>query len=347
MKKLFAKVAIMVAGFTGVAVAQQDPQFTQFMFNKLIFNPGYAGTTGAICAVGQYRQQWMSFGGGPTTRAIAADMRLSKLPIGVGLTFIGDQIGPLSTNFIRLAGSFNVTKIAGGTLGIGIDVGMASRFLSNNWIVPEPLKDDPRIPGTGGSIPGTPDFAFNNPDLNKKSFDMGFGLFYQIPGKFYAGLSSTHLPGSTLKGASNVRSTINRHYYFMAGYTFQINKWSKVTPNVLWKAGDSKSYATAIDAGTPNMFVSSTADLNLTFLWSDMIWIGGTYRFNDAPAILAGVQGNFGVGNAYSWKLGYSYDFTTAKLKTYAKGSNEFILGVCYTPKVKKPTVYSNDRYLD
>jgi type IX secretion system PorP/SprF family membrane protein len=347
MKKLFAKVALMVAGFTGVAVAQQDPQFTQFMFNKLIYNPGYAGTTGAICAVGQYRQQWMSFSGGASTRAIAADMRLSKLPIGVGLTFIGDQIGPLSTTYVRLAGSFNVTKIAGGTLGIGLDVGMVSRHLTNDWVVPEPLKDDPRIPGNGGYNPNTGTFSFQNPDLNKTSLDLGFGVFYQIPGKFYAGLSTTHLPSSTLKGASELRSTVSRHYYFMAGYTFQINKWSKVTPNVLWKAGDSKSYNNSIDAGTPNMFVASTADLNLTFLWSDMIWIGGTYRLNDAPAILAGIQGNFGVGNAYSWKLGYSYDMTTKKLQGYAKGSHEIVLGICYAPKVKKPTVYSNDRYLD
>src|SRR4051812_39453176 len=122
MKKLFTKIALVVSGFTSVAVAQQDPQFTQFMFNKLIYNPGYAGTTGALCGVLQYRQQWANFPGAPTTMAFAGDMRLKTLPIGVGITFISDKIGAMSTNIIRAAGSYNITKIGGGTLGLGLDL---------------------------------------------------------------------------------------------------------------------------------------------------------------------------------------------------------------------------------
>src|SRR5688500_7851848 len=118
MKKLFTKIAFAVAGFTGVAVAQQDPQFTQFMYNKLIYNPGYAGTTGAICGVVQYRNQWNGFEGAPTSFAVAADMRLKNLPLGLGINVISDKIGPMSTNFIRFAGSFN-KKIGQGTLGAG------------------------------------------------------------------------------------------------------------------------------------------------------------------------------------------------------------------------------------
>jgi hypothetical protein len=117
----------------------------------------------------------------------------------------------------------------------------------------------------------------------------------------------------------------------MTGYTFQPTKWSKITPNVLYKSD----------------MASSSLDLNLTFLWSDMIWVGGTYRLDDAPAILVGYQNVFGAGNSYSYKIGYSYDFTTPKLRTYAKGSHELLLGVCYTPKAKKATTYSSDRFLD
>jgi hypothetical protein len=117
----------------------------------------------------------------------------------------------------------------------------------------------------------------------------------------------------------------------MTGYTFQLNRWSKLTPNVLYKTD----------------VASSSLDLNLTYLWSDMIWIGGTYRVDDAPAILAGYTGKFGTGNAYSYKIGYSFDFTTTKLKTYAKGSHEILIGVCYAPPVKKATTYGNDRFID
>jgi type IX secretion system PorP/SprF family membrane protein len=330
MKKLFAKIALIVAGSAGVLDAQQDPQFTQFMFNKLIYNPGYAGTTGAICGVSQNRKQWMNFEGSPTSLALAADMRLSMAPIGVGINIMSDRIGPLSTTFARIAGSYNITKIAGGTLGIGVDVGIISKSISSNWIVPEPLLNDPRIPGRGGNIPGTTSFSFDNPDLNKTTFDVGFGAFYQIPGKFYAGLSSTHLPAQQIKDVG-LGYQVTRHYYFMTGYTFQPTKWSKITPNVLYKSDGA----------------ASALDLNLTFLWLDKIWVGGTYRMNDAPALLVGYQDVFGSDNAYSYRIGYSFDFTTTKLKTYAKGSHELLLGICYTPKVKKPTTYGSDRFLD
>jgi type IX secretion system PorP/SprF family membrane protein len=236
----------------------------------------------------------------------------------------------MNTTFARIAGSYNLTKIAGGTLGIGLDLGILQKSINSDWIVPEPLKNDPSIPGSGGNIPGTSDYAFNNPELNKTTFDVGFGAFYQIPGKMYVGLSSTHLPAQSIK-SGDLGYQVTRHYYLMAGYTFQPTKWSKITPNVLYKSD----------------MAGSSLDANLIFLWSDMIWVGGTYRHEDAPAILAGYQGTFGLGNAYSYKLGYSYDFTTTKLKTYAKGSHEFILGVCYTPKPRKATTYGNDRFLD
>ena len=332
MKKLFAKIAFAVAGFTGVAVAQQDPQFTQFMFNKLIYNPGYAGTSGGICGVGQFRKQWIGFEGAPTSFAVAGDMRLTSLPIGVGINIISDKIGPMTTNFIRLAGAYN-KKIGAGTLGIGIDVGILQKKISSDWIVPEPLLNDPRIPGAGGSVPGPNGSlltAFNNPDLNKTTFDVGFGAFYQIPGKFYVGVSSTHLPAQQIKNG-DLGFQVSRHYYLMAGYTLQLNKWSKLTPNVLYKTD----------------VAASSVDLNLTYLWSDMIWVGGTYRLDDAAAILAGVQGKAGVGNSIGWKVGFSYDLAPPKIKTYAKGSAEFILGVCFTPKVHKATTYGTDRFLD
>jgi type IX secretion system PorP/SprF family membrane protein len=330
MKKLLTKIALVVAGFSEIAIAQQDPQFTQFMFNKLIYNPGYAGTTGAICGVGQYRKQYMDFPGAPTTRAFAADMRLTGLPLGVGVNFMSDQIGAMSTSYFRLAGSYNITKIAGGTLGIGLDIGIMSKSLADSWIVPEPLKNDPSIPGSGGFSQSTSAPTFTNNNLTGTRLDAGFGAFYQIPGKFYAGISSTHLPASLFtSGTVNFKST--RHYYMMTGYTFQLNRWSKLTPNVM--------YRTDLAAGG--------LDLNLTYLWSDMIWVGGTYRVGVSPCILAGYTGKFGLGNAYSYKIGYSYDFTPTQLKTYAKGSHEFILGVCYAPPVKKATTYGNDRFLD
>lgn len=317
MKKLFTKIAIAVAGFTGVAVAQQDPQFTQFMYNKLIYNPGYAGTTGAICGVAQFRQQWVGFAGAPQSIAIAGDMRLKALPLGVGINIMTDKIGPVSTVFARFAGSYNITKIAGGTLGIGVDVGILQKKVNQDWITPEPLRNDPSIPTADG--------------LNKTTFDIGLGAFYQIPGKFYAGISSTHLPAQAIKGDGDIKFQLSRHYYFMSGYTFQLNKWNKITPNVLVKSD----------------VAATTFDANLTYMWSDMIWLGGTLRAKDAVGLMIGYQGKAGEGNSIGYKIGYSYDITLSKIKGYTSGTHEIILGVCYTPKVAKKTTYGNDRFLD
>lgn len=315
MKKLFITVAVVLAGFTGVVVAQQDPQFTQFMHNKLIYNPGYAGTSGAVCGVAQYRQQWASFEGAPQSIAVAADMPLKALPLGVGINIMSDKIGPMNTVFARLAGAYNL-KIGRGKLGVGIDFGMMQKKINNDWITPEPLKDDPRIPT-------------NTADLNKTTFDVGFGAFYQIPGQFYIGVSSTHLPAQTIKG-SGMQFDLTRHYYAMVGYTFKVTPWVKFTPNLMYKSD----------------LASTAFDANGTLMLFDKFWAGASYRLNDATAVLLGVQLPFGAGNSTMLKIGYSYDITLSqKLKGF--NSHEVILGVCYTPKVIKPTTHGTDRFLD
>ncbi|HWY35460.1 MAG TPA: PorP/SprF family type IX secretion system membrane protein, partial [Nitrosopumilaceae archaeon] len=132
MKKLFTKIVVAVAGFSGVLVAQQDPQFTQFMHSKLIYNPGYAGTSDAICAVIQYRQQWVNFPGAPKTALLSFDMPVGSLPLGVGLNVMNDQIGPIKTTFARLAVAFN-QQLGAGKLGVGIDGGILQLGTSNDW----------------------------------------------------------------------------------------------------------------------------------------------------------------------------------------------------------------------
>ena len=315
MKKLFAQIALTVAGFSGALYSQQDPQFTQFMFNKLIYNPGYAGTSGAICGVAQFRQQWVNFTGAPTTIAFAGDMKVSSLPLGVGVNIISDKIGAMNTFFLRFAGSYNI-RIGEGNLGLGLDIGLQQRQIDNTWITPEPIKVDPTIP-------------YNK--FSKTSYDMGAGAFYQIPKKFYVGLSSTHLPSQTIKGDGDLGFKVKRHYYFMTGATLKVTPWVSVCPNILFKSD----------------VASSSLDANLNLLWFDMAWVGATYRVNDAAALLIGYQGKALAQNALTYKIGYSYDFPTSTIKKYTSGTHEIILGVCFTPKVKKITTYANDRFLD
>jgi len=321
MKKLFAQFALTVAGFSGVLFAQQDPQLTQWMNNKLIINPGYAGTSGNMCGVMQFRQQWVNFDGAPTTVAFSGDMRLPGLPVGVGINIMNDKIGAMNTFFLRFAGAYN-HKIGEGTLGIGLDLGLQQKQINSDWIAPEPLKNDPSIPGATST--------FTNPDFGRMSYDMGFGVFYNLPKKFYAGLSSTHLPSQTIK-SDNLAFKVKRHYYFMTGATLEATPWLSICPNILFKS----------DAA------SSSLDANLNLLWLNMAWVGATYRVNDAAALLLGYQGKALADNKLTYKIGYSYDFPTSTIKKYTSGTHEIVLSVCYTPKVKKITTHASDRFLD
>lgn len=320
MKKLFTKIAIAVAGFTGVAVAQQDPQFTQFMHNKLIYNPGYAGTSGAICGNAQFRQQWVNFDGAPQSIAVAFDMPI--LPnLGIGLNVISDKIGPMNTLFLRVPVSYLI-PVGAGKLGIGLDVGFLQKKINNTWITPEPGKVDPNIPGAYD--------ALSNPSLNKLTYDLGFGAFYNIPGKFYLGLSSTHLPSQTVKGDANISYKMKAHYYLMTGVHLPLNPRNELIPNIKVKSD----------------VAASAVDINLTYMWDKMLWVGATYRLSDATALMIGYQGHNASGGL-SYKIGYSYDLTMSKLKGYTSGTHEIILGFCLTQKVKKLASYGDDRFLN
>ena len=319
MKKLITKVVVAVAGFSSVLFAQQDPQFTQFMHSKLIYNPGYAGTSNAICANILYRQQWVNFDGAPKTGLLSFDMPI--LPyLGVGVNVMSDQIGADKTFFGRVALAYN-RPIGQGRLGVGIDGGILQKQISQDWITPEPGKTDNTIPGYANANGTT------NPNLSKMTYYLGFGLFYQIPNKMYVGLSSSHLPAQSIKGDKEIIFKMARHYYLVAGYTFNLNPRNTVTPNLKVKS----------DAATTQL------DINLTYEYDKLIWIGVTYRMEDAIAPMLGVR----LLKDKSLKIGYSYDYTMSKIKGYTSGTHEIMLGYCMTRKTAKPTVYGNVRFLD
>lgn len=321
MKKLITKVVVAIAGFSSVLMAQQDPQFTQFMHSRLIYNPGYAGTSNAICANLLYRQQWVNFQGAPQTGLLSFDMPI--LPsLGVGLNIMNDEIGADKTFFARVAVAYN--KVLGqGRLGVGIDVGMLQKKINSTWIAPEPGRDDPSIPG----YQATGSQTAANPNLSKVTYDLGFGAFYQIPNKMYVGLSSTHLPAQSIKGEKEIKFNMARHYYIVAGYVFPINPRNDIGANLKVKS----------DAATTQL------DINLTYEYDKFFWIGVSYRMEDAIAPMLGVR----LLKDKALKIGYSYDYTMSKIKGYTSGTHEIMIGYCMTKKTSKPTVYGNVRFLD
>ncbi len=325
MKNLMIGMVLLNTIMGEVLFAQQDPQFTQFMHSKLIYNPGYAGTSESLCFNTVYRKQYVNFPGAPTTGLFSFDMPIRR-NIGIGLNVMKDEIGPLKTTYARLAVSF-IQPLRVGKIGIGLDGGLQQLAISNNWIVPEPGKEDQYIPGmyqSGVNI-------INNPNLNKSTYDFNFGAYYTIPNTFYVGLSTTHLTAQNISTSKNIYFSMARHYYLMAGYSrFLNNPRDNISANLKIKT----------DAATTQV------DVNVTYTNDNLWWTGVSFRRQDAIAPMIGCK----FFNR-SLKVGYSYDITLSKMRGYSNGTHEIMLSYCI-PMSKiichlDSTAYDNVRFLN
>ncbi|MCB0791881.1 MAG: type IX secretion system membrane protein PorP/SprF [Flavobacteriales bacterium] len=303
---------MVCVGLAGASFAQQDPQYTQYMFDRLSVNPGVAGTSGNICITALLRQQWTGFEGAPKTGLLNLQMPIAKISSGIGISAYSDQLGQEKTTAARLHYSFH-RKFGPGTFGAGLYLGFTSRSLGHDWVAVDPVADDNAIPDNGASA---------------MAFDLGIGLYYVAP-TFWAGISSTQIPESKLKDV-NIQNA--RHYYLQAGYDWAIggNKKYVLQPSVLVKTDAS----------------STVLDVNATFLYNNMVWLGVSYRTEDAIAPMIGYQHEFKNGNS-ALRLGYSYDVTTSQLKNYSSGSHEVMLNYCFkiVPQ-PKTEIYRNVRFL-
>lgn len=296
-----------------VSFAQQDPQFTQYMFDRLSVNPAVAGGTGNICATALMRQQWTGFDGAPKTGLINLQGPINKINSGLGLSVYYDQLGQEKSTIARLHYAYHFKVGSQSTFSAGIYAGMSGRALDGRWIAIDPVADDNAIPTSGKSASG---------------FDLGAGLYYKSP-KMWLGISSTQLPETEL---SDVSIKNKRHYYVQAGYDWAIggNKKYTLQPSVLLKSDAS----------------STQLDIGALFLYDDMLWIGASYRTEDAIAPMIGYQHKFPKGDSML-RLGYSYDVTTSELKNYSSGGHEVMLSYCF--KIVKPVVneiYHHPRFL-
>lgn len=303
--------AAICAAVASVSFAQQDPQFTQYMFDRLSLNPAVAGTTGQLCGTLLLRQQWSGFDGAPRTALLNAHMPIRRISSGVGLSVYLDELGQQKSTFARLSYSFH-RKVGQGTVGIGLSAGMVSHTLGNDWETTDPLGDDNAIPPNGN---------------NDMGWDVGAGLYYVNP-TLWLGISTTHLTEVEL---ANVSIETRRHWFVQGGYD--------------WALNGNKNYVIQPSFRLENDSESTQVDLTGTFLYNNMVWLGVSYRIKDAIAPLIGYQ--FKPNQKSMLKIGYSYDVTTSQLKNYSSGSHEIMLNYCVLI-VKPPDVqiYRNVRFL-
>ncbi len=300
-RSITAAVCALVGSVT---FAQQDPQYTQYMFDRLSVNPAVAGSTGNICATALLRQQWTGFDGAPKTGLINIQGPLTKINSGLGLSVYYDKLGQEKSTIARLHYAYHLKVGSQSTLSAGLYAGLSGRALDGRWVAIDDPANDNAIPAAGKSASG---------------FDLGAGLYYKSP-QLWLGISSTQLPETELKDVSIKNK---RHYYVQAGYDWAIGGDKKYTlqPSVLVKSDAS----------------STQVDIGALFLYDNMIWAGVGYRTEDAIAPMIGYQHQFPKGDSM-FRIGYSYDVTTSALKSYSSGSHEVMLSYCF--KIVKPVVY-------
>jgi type IX secretion system PorP/SprF family membrane protein len=320
MKKIFLLGTVLISALS--MSGQQDPQFTQFMYDRLSVNPGFAGSQDAICATLIGRRQWAGFTGQPNTGLLNVSAPISSIKSGVGVTLYLDELGPISTTVLRLSYAYHI-KITGATkLGLGVSAGLINSNLNNNWIAYNYSSD-----GVNQGIgTGVGDNAISQFTESASTFDASFGAYLYNP-KYYVGLSATHLNEGDL---SSMNIKVARHLYLMGGYNFELTPEWVLTPHVLAKTD----------------LASTQFDANMTVMYDNTIWLGVTYRLEDAIAPMAGYQYQFPNGKS-TLKLGYSYDFTSSQLNKYSSGSHELMVRYCMT--IEKPLpkrVYKNPRFL-
>jgi type IX secretion system PorP/SprF family membrane protein len=307
--------ALIFLTFLAAAKAQQDPQFSQNMFNTMAINPGYAGSNDAICATLIHRNQWVGFPGAPTVSVfdVNAAIKPFKINSGIALGIMNDNIGYDKNIGLNFGYAYRM-NLGDGKLGIGLGVEVLNKSLNAEWNIPE--KGSFVSPDADPSIP-----------KNKESamvVDFSAGVFYRTE-KLYVGLSSLHLRQAQVN-YSKGNTFLARSYYLTTGYTISLpNPSFEILPSIFLKSD-----------GT-----SSQIDINTCVLYNKRFWGGLSYRLND------GIVGMLGVELANGLKLGYSYDFTTSDINKSSSGSHEFMVGYCFSVKKEKiPQKYKSIRFL-
>ncbi len=272
---------------------QQEAMYTQYMFNGLALNPAYAGTHQTLEFTALAREQWTGLDGAASTQTFTVHSPLRNRSIGVGLSLIHDQIGITSQYGVYGAYSYRIQFANKGVLSMGLQVGFTSYH--------EDLSE------LSGSIrdPNDPNFAVDNVSKFMPNFGTGF---YYYTSRFYLGLSSPHLVQNKLDDieTTDIDSKQRRHYFLTTGYVFDLSRSVKFKPNLLIKVVE----------GAP-----VEADINMNFLFQEMVWVGVSYRsFDSFDAV---IQLNL----TEQFRIGYAYDFaTTTDLKRLHSGSHELML---------------------
>lgn len=275
---------VTVSGF-----AQQDSQYTHYMYNTININPAYAGSRGVTSIFGLHRTQWVGLDGAPTTNAFSINTPIRNSRLGLGLSFVNDKIGASDQNNISADLSYTIPTSEKYNLSFGIK---ATANLLN--------VDYTKLDRYNGGSP-----VFQNNIDNEFSPNIGAGVYYHSD-KLYVGFSVPNfLDVKHFDDNASAAIQDRMHYYLMGGYVFDVSPSVKLKPSVLTK----------MVSGAPLQ-----VDVSANLLLQDKFTLGLSYRWSAAATAMAGIQVTDGL------LIGYSYDFDTTSLENYNSGSHEIFL---------------------
>ena len=289
MKKILLLALLMLLTFLD-ATAQQDPHYTQYMYNMNVINPAYAGSKENLSFGLLYRKQWIEIEDAPTTFSFSGSAPIGK-NVGLGLSVISDKIGPVEEN--NVYGDFSYTLNLGGErrLALGLKAGVTFQKIGLRSII-QP------------TLPDLDDDAFAE-DTDNSKLNIGTGLFYYT-NKYYVAFSIPNMLNSAHLDYNGVKyGTEIQHYFLTGGYVFDLNPNLKFKPFAMVKS--------ALNAPT-------SLDVSANFLYVEKFEMGATYRLQDS----FGVMVNYAVSP--SLRIGYAYDHIVSDLKVTTTSSHEIIL---------------------
>ena len=288
-------VSLVASLVTIVTIAQQDAQYTQYMYNTLAVNPAYAGSRGHMSIAALHRSQWVGLDGAPKTQTVNLHTPLGYSGLGMGISIVNDQIGPTSETYFDadISYTINVSDDARLSMGIKASAHMLDiRFSELNQDI---------------TNPGGPDPTLQQDIQNKFSPNIGAGIYYHTQ-HFYTGLSvprfleTQHFDESSLSTAAE-----RMNFYWITGYVWDVSPMWKFKPAILAKAV----------RGAPLQL-----DFSASAMYNEKFILGAAYRWDAAISGMAGFQ----VSPEFMIGLAYDREITELGQAIFNDGSFEVIL---------------------